>query len=76
MAARDSTSSPMACDTVASCSVLEEASSSVGDGHLLLDIPKSFRAHCHGPGGDPAFFSELGQPRCEYDEGRLGRAVQ
>ena len=42
MAAMDSTSSPMACDTVASCSVLEEASSSVGDGHLLLDIPKSF----------------------------------
>ena len=31
----------MACDTVASFSVLEEASS-VGDGYLLVDAPKSF----------------------------------
>lgn len=34
----------MACDTVASFSVLEEASS-VGDDYLLLDTPASLSAH-------------------------------
>ena len=40
MAAMDSSSSPMACDTVAPLSVLEvEEASSVGDDYLLLDTP-------------------------------------
>ena len=42
MAAIYPSSSPMACDTVASFSVLEEASS-VGDDYLLLDTPRHFR---------------------------------
>ena len=43
MAAIYPSSSPMACDTVASFSVLEEASS-VGDDYLLLDTPASLSA--------------------------------
>ena len=40
MAAMDSSSSPMACDTVAPLPVLEvEEASSVGDDYLLLDTP-------------------------------------
>ena len=44
MAAIYPSSSPMACDTVASFSVLEEAFS-VGDDYLLLDTPASLSAH-------------------------------
>ena len=61
MAAMDSSSSPMACDTVAPLSVLEvEEASSVGDDNLLLDTP------CW-PGGDPTICS-CGRPECEHEE--------
>ena len=61
VAATDPSSSPMACDTVASFSVLEEASS-VGDDYLLLDTPTSLSARPVGQEEAQPFAPSLVDP--------------